>query len=177
MKQKPKMKKSILHFFLVMFFACLLLPAGLTACSSDDEIFPLNDASGQENLITFFQKEHLEKGYDRGIPNGFFGDKKNNTCIVVSSREEFLHLYHGNHPLPEVDFSQKSLIIGQSKVEQGGYFVEKQVLVNKNNEYQLDLYIRLGEGYHDQWITLVRYWGIYPKLQKKDVTINLIRLK
>ena len=37
MKQKPKMKKSTLRFFWVMIFACLLLPAGLTACRGDDE--------------------------------------------------------------------------------------------------------------------------------------------
>ena len=174
MKRKLIFKKGR---FLLLSALLLVMAAMTTACCSDEEILPIIDVSEQENLISFFQKEHLEKGYDRGMSNGFFGDKRNDTCIVVSSREEFTYLYRGDHPLPEVDFSKNSLIIGQSKVEQGGYFVEKQVLIKKNNEYQLDLYIRQGEGYHDQWITIVRYWGIYPKLQKKKITINLIRLK
>ncbi|MBQ4484873.1 MAG: hypothetical protein II934_07745 [Prevotella sp.] len=36
-KEKMKKKKSALRLFLAMTFTCLLLPIGVTGCSSDDE--------------------------------------------------------------------------------------------------------------------------------------------
>jgi hypothetical protein len=39
-KEKMKKKKSVLRLFLVMISAYLLLPVGLAACSSDEDIIP-----------------------------------------------------------------------------------------------------------------------------------------
>ena len=36
-KEKMKKKKSVPRLFLVMISACLLLPVGMTACSSDED--------------------------------------------------------------------------------------------------------------------------------------------
>ena len=86
-KEKMKMKKSALRLFWVMISACLLLPVGMTACSSDEETCYsgiILDAgqtsfvvrvlhSPEENTITpqvgslvIFPKENISLEYKEG---------------------------------------------------------------------------------------------------------------
>lgn len=167
------MKRILFIFSTLLLFAT----AAMVSSCNDDEIFLADDYSDKESIEKFFQKEYLAKTYlgeDWG-DNAFFGKSRNDTCILILNQEDFLRSYHGNFPLPEVDFSRFSLVVGQSVVEQYGYSIESQVLVSKSKEYQLNLYVNLGEGYHEQAMDLVRFWGCYPKLQKKNIYVNLIK--
>ena len=63
-------------------------------------------------------------------------------------------------------------------MEQHDYVVVKQEIERKSRNYQLNLYLKLGEdNYHAQAFQSVYYWGLYKKFNASDLSVNIVRLK
>ena len=174
MKQKPKMKKSTLHFFWVMISVCLLLPVGLTACSSDDEnVIPEEKGIIADFFAKTFPKEQEGAGTDvKEVPFSGF-DNQENVCIVINSYDELKSVYQGKEQLPEVDFSKHSLVIGRAWLNVGKKY--QDLMVEQKDSYTF-ITLRFT-NLSDAASTVMSYyyfWDLVPKFVPQTIvtTIN-----
>lgn len=163
----------------------------MTGCSNDDGASSANSgeigmeltsdikaASMDESVHSFFQdkiqKAYLDAGYH--AKDGF--SLKENTCFRIDSKEELKAMYQGTDELPEIDFSKYTLLLGSKVYCDFDTDVEniQQVLTESRNSYNLNLISTHREGdWGSASITLqILYYGFYPKLKDKEITVNLI---
>ena len=126
-KTEQKVRKSALRLFLMVLSLCLLLPVGLTACSSDDDIVPEEKGNLADFFEKTFPKEQEGTGTDvKDVPFSGFGHQ-DNVCVVINSYEELESVYRGKEQLPEVDFTKNSLIIGRAWLNAGKKYQNKPI--------------------------------------------------
>lgn len=164
---------------IVLFCMMSMLGMALASCSSDssenyienDRVVIVPDRSLGNDVAEFFNAELPKSGM---VSEGFFvGKSKQSLCHVINSTDELKALYTGNNPLPAIDFSNQTLIVGQHYVPESFYQVERMELRRKGGGYVLDLYVPEPEimgfafGY-------MYYWCLTTKLESSKMSVNVI---
>ena len=167
----------------------MLLVLGLSsACSSDDEmgvdgdsglilipgdgtvLTPVDTIEGYEDVSIFFSKE-MPIG---GRSGSFFVNSNKDECCVVNNYRELRSIYEGNNAIPNIDFKQYTLVIGQRIEPDANYPVLRQNLEFSDNKCQLSLYVPKLEGKYTMNHPLY-YWALYPKFGTADISACVIK--
>ena len=125
-------------------------------------------------LAVFFRDE-LHGPYWDGAGNEFKtffeqGSWDEEDCLVINSSQEFQDAYMGTKELPTVDFNMYTLIIGRTWGNDGSYKLNKIVLRDMGNTYELETQLlhHVG-GFATAAIQTIFYWRLYPKLAQKSI--------
>ena len=129
-----------------------------------------------KDIIVFFQ-EYLPVSYTNWSGCHFFepGDRQDK-YIIINSIDEFKKSFSCSPDmLPAIDFKSNTLIIGHFEVSHGGGYITEQEIIVNHGKAVLDIsYGFPREGVFTQAITALYYWGIYPKIENKNISMNLI---
>ena len=157
-------------FFLVL---SLLLSLGtFCACSNDDETVnvyvPIEEGEDYAAIANFIQSN-----YDLGTEHRcFFEDSNERQCLVISSTNELISRYTGVEAFPDVNFNKYMLIVGQEMMPSSYHTIQRQELVSKDGDLELNLYIpQLESGYGV--VQHLFYWGLYPKMQHSKISVTI----
>ena len=183
------MKKLFYHL------ACLLLlTAGLTACSNDYDD-PQGDSSDDYTVIlpvpvsdevkAFFDEELSDPGWNNHgerIGGGFidsmsvhFRDKE--AFYVVNSKQELERIYNGKTPIPDIDFSSYTLLLGFAYLNDSSYSLSDIGLRDNGHQYVLDVSVlHYVHWWAYQIFSRGYYWRLYPKLDKEVVVNKIIHV-
>ncbi len=94
-------------------------------------------------------------------------------CLVVNSIDEFETIAPLSAELPEIDFKNHTLIVGQHPMGDPGHRLVDQGIVTEPDVMILNLiYERLGGG-TPAIETTFYYWALYPKLPQKQITVKI----
>ena len=168
--------KKVLLILIVISMVC--------SCSKDSEATEIID----ENVIATFKQSNagsdvtkffaselplMRKYYDFEVPFYWRGTIYTETCKLVNSMEEFQAFYFGDVPLPQIDFSNQTLIIGWKEF---GTFDEMDKMELRKDEkgYSLNVYTLRHKGLNKVDMCWVSYWGIFPKQAQEPVSVNII---
>lgn len=177
------MKKTILKFGL--FLLAVLLPTG---CSSDEEdetrgtIIEQIDCGYETS--TFFNEQVPFLG---GKCPYLYDNKAHVTrdYLIINNEDDYINTFSEYEGiLPEIDFSKYSLVIGsllcqqpQKKGEKIPTEPKQQFLYKTNDGYAMELHYSYEKVGSDDVITqiiqYVNFWGIYPKLEDKEIKMYL----
>ena len=174
---------------LILTSAFLLMLAG---CSSDDEAvngevnveggrggvvyegYTRQEIDESDPLSVFFGEELHNPRWD-GSGNEFKtffeqGEWNDESILVINSQEEFQKSYMGTKELHTVDFNMYTLIIGRTWGNDGSYKLNKIVLRDMGNTYELETQLlhHVG-GFATAAIQTIFYWRLYPKLAQKSI--------
>ena len=152
------------------FTALSAVLAGNFSCQSKVET--INPIMPSENIIVFFE-EHLPVP---PFPKSecFFVDENLDKSIIINSEEQFRNVFSCSAIiLPAINFDLYTLIIGQHQMPNIYYYVVKQNITIESNTHILNLTVDRPDGVWPSFSTLY-YWGIYPKMQNKSISVNLI---
>ncbi len=93
-------------------------------------------------------------------------------CIIVNSMEELATIYCGTDPLPEIDFTTTSVILGRAFASNGYKFRYIEVN-NEEDETNVTLHFKQREGMWTSDIIFYYFWALCPKFSPKEiVTFN-----
>ena len=183
-----------------VLLSCLMF----SACSSDDDI---NINGGGETVLIpddgvvltpvelydihlgFRYSKTLEMGrisefFDKELPkgmhsDGFFVDSDQDECYVINSPEELSSLYKGDMEIPEIDFEQYTLVLGQLVEPDAFDPVLKQDIEFHDNRCHLTLYVPNlekvnlnGSYYKTQYLY---HWALYPKFNTEGISVGFIK--
>lgn len=111
---------------MVLFMVITLFLVMGVGCDEKNEkneaktILPVSDLS--EQVVTFFETELP----NAGEANCFFCSQENDAYYLINSMDELQAVYSCDNELPEIDFSQYSVIIGQHGMTSSFYSVVEQ---------------------------------------------------
>ena len=129
-----------------------------------------------EDVIVFFQ-EYLPVSDTNWSGCNFFdnGDKQDK-CIIINSVDEFQKSFSCSPDmLPAIDFKSNTLIIGHFNVSHGGGYITEQEIIVNSGKAVLDIsYGFPRDRIFTAAITALYYWGIYPKIENKNISMNII---
>lgn len=161
--------KSILFSTAIL----LLLIMGTGGCDDKEgrkTILPITNLP--EQVVNFFETALPTAAKS----NCFFVSKENDIYYLINSVEEFEAIYSCDNELPEIDFTQYSIIIGQKKMPNSYYFVVEQN-IEETEVLGLNIFVQLpSDGYWPAFSQMY-YWGVYPKLPNKKININIVNKK
>lgn len=166
--------KKVLLILIVISMIC--------GCSKDSEstdivdknvIATFRQSNADKDITSFFASELplMRKYYDFETPFEWKGEINADTCKLINSMEEFRAFYYGEVPLPQIDFSNQTLIIGWHEfglIDE----MDKLELRKDANGYTLNVYTLRYKGLHDAATYWLCYWGIFPKQTKEPVSVN-----
>lgn len=163
-------------------FAFPLLLAAFVGCDNSDPtddgpIAPGIQPVSPDAELTAFFKEYLPKSsYSVPLPDFNFGDVDHydTVCLVINSDDEFRTIAPFATKLPSIEFDKYTLIIGQHPMGDPGYSLEKQGMDAEPDKMKLSLVYKSMEGSTPAMEVTFYYWGLYPKLPQKPVTVNII---
>ena len=139
-----------------------------------------------QNEIPYFFAEELNDpvwdSHGERIGGGFidsmtvhFRDKE--AFYVVNSKQELERIYNGKTPIPDIDFSSYTLLLGFVYLNDSSYHLSDIGLRDSGNQYALDVsvlhYVHQGAFFG---ITKGYYWRLYPKLDKEVVANKIIHV-
>ena len=164
------------------FMTSLLIFAGNYSCQTinaseetvkpvlpDDEVI----AFFEEQLPAFSGTKRSECFFVDEI-NEFYSENKWTKYILINSMDEFKeNISCSSDLLPTIDFESYTLIIGQQQMGGSGYSVDEQTIIIRSNEVELNIKVKCPEGSF-AIICPLYYWGIYPKIQNKSISVNII---
>ena len=177
------MKRRNVLLFTLPLLAMLFLPACSSSSEDEEEELPgtiIPQVACASETAAFFQTEWPV--YCIPYPETFFERdlRGQDNISLINNEEEFQSIYKGTLQLPEIDFSQYTLVIGQKR---------KEVANGKKSSLELlKLELRdTSEGYHLYLIcssevpanaflnveTFYYYWALYPKLDNKAIIVSL----
>jgi chloramphenicol O-acetyltransferase len=162
--------KKLLNVKFLQATTVLLIMSGMVACGEENEKIISPIIISDERLTNFF---------DTVLPTitesiCLFSTTNDDTCYIINNIDEFRSVYSCND-LPEIDFTSYSLIIGQKRMPNSYYSVIKQYIVETRN-LQLNVVVKLPENHWPSFSKLY-YWGIYPKIHHKIISVNIINEK
>lgn len=129
------------------------------------------DKSNYDALYDFFNKELPLMSVSRQS-NTFLFDNLSDICYYINSYDDLRSVYTGKEQLPVIDFESYTLIVGQKCSNNMYDSLDKQSFYEKDGNYILDLFFT-SEIIHPM-IVYYNYWGLYPKLGKKEINVNII---
>jgi hypothetical protein len=183
------MKKQTILVICSLLELLLIIP--VLGCSND------NDESGNSETSMVSGNRHIdgriitisgdEMNYDglynfmeKGLPltsdpmqkNAFNLESNTESCYFINSYEELRSIYTGDDPLPEIDFDSYTIIIG--KVFSANLYdsLDKQSFYEIEGKYSLDLFF--SGALVIPVFVYYNYWGLYPKISRKDINVNII---
>lgn len=135
-------------------------------------ILPVYESDMPEKVADFFGK-HLPEvsGY---LSECFFVEDKENRCLMVNSVDELKAIMSSSVELPAINFDDYTLVIGQYFVPGTGYRVLKHNIVIAEDGIDLNLSMEKPDGSYAV-ICPAYYYGLYPKLPKKPIAINIYK--
>ena len=184
-----KILSFVLRSLMVLFF---IIP--VVSCSSDNDepkvpeiptgeetrhidgtiITIPGDESNYDGLYDFFNKE-LPFISVSDHDTAFLLGNSSDSCYFINSYEELRSIYTGKEKLPIIDFDSYTLIVGQKCSNNMYDSLDKQFFYEKDGKYNLDLFFSSEIVY--PMVVYYNYWGLYPKLSKKEISINIISNK
>ena len=128
---------------------------------------PCWDGYGNK-YYTFFDYDE-EKGN-----TSYFEDK----CIVINSMQEFQQAYHGTETLPDIDFTNNTLLICKTSCADTSSEKLGEVSLNDQGSQYVLLYKILKYNVCDSMCESapIYYWRLCPKLQNKPVVMMRINI-
>lgn len=172
MKQKFRFEKGRIFLFSALLLA---MAAATTACNNEQEtsrvISP--ETNLNEDLISFFDAELPFMENSKGF---FTLDPPNkDVCYIVNKDNEFRDLYLGEKPLPSIDFTRYTLIMGKVQMQSSFYYVAKQNISISEKMVVVNLFVSpfSEDGSWPAFSTLY-FWGLYPKFSAENISVNTI---
>lgn len=165
---------TVMKRILMLFRAGVLISAlcaGFVACHEPNgteqkeriEPVPVNQIGNEVN-------DYLNKNAGR-IAQSAFGlpDESNLTdrCAMINSLEEMPELTF-------IDFNSHTLVIGQY-VTGGARYLSSQNLVAEQDSVTLNITVENPGGLQSSDVRVDYFWALYPKIEAKQIGINVIR--
>lgn len=175
-----------------IFLSAILL---LASCSSDDDEPEMKNSANEgvvynghgeavnSSPLSVFLSEELRLPYwdvkglghytffSYKVLDGHIIDYLQDSCIVINSIEEFRLAYHGTKTIPEINFTNNTLLICRTHGSDISRLGEVE-LSDQGDEYELRYKIL---HYLDRTSLCVEwpiyYWRLSPKLQKKPIVM------
>lgn len=175
-----------------IFLSAILL---LASCSSDDDepemknnanegvVYNGHGEAVNSSPLSVFLSEELRLPYwdvkglghytffSYKVLDGHIIDYLQDSCIVINSIEEFRLAYHGTKTIPEINFTNNTLLICRTHGSDISRLGEVG-LSDQGDEYELRYKIL---HYLDRTSLCVEwpiyYWRLSPKLQKKPIVM------
>lgn len=154
----------------------------LCACNNGDEpsdniadLIPIEKGDDIAEISDFFKKtfdtdEIRQKPFN--FKNNLCNDEKK-TCLVINSQEEFEEAYTGDTPLPTIDFSKYSLIIGKVYIDAGTFIDNMSIKQINNSRSVLTInYIIDTKGCYIALAYYKYYWKLFPKFHTSEIVIE-----
>ena len=183
------MKKNLVF----MIGTMLLMMAGtaMTACSNSDELnidstdnnnkddtkvlIPVKDSFGYSAISDFF---YSELGSDETNPKSFIFKNNlsddENPCIVINSKEEFEEEYTGDSPLPNIDFSNYTLIIGRITLSAGTFIDDMNIRIENNKRAAIAINCIIdSKGTYTANMLYCYYWNLFPKFLVSEIVVEV----
>ena len=154
-------------FCIVTVITCSLC---LASCDKEDNgVFVIPD----ESVIEEWTDEKAQQFFNHGtkLYESFFTIEQydKDVCYIINSMEELRAVYKGTEDLPEIDFTDRTLVVGKVVAGTSGYYVASKELKNVGNDVNISVHLEL---YYDpldpnyasfEVLTDCFYWGVYPK--------------
>lgn len=175
-----------------IFLSAIIL---LASCSSDDDEPEMKNSANEgvvynghgeavnSSPLSVFLSEELRLPYwdvkglghytffSYKVLDGHIIDYLQDSCIVINSMEEFRLAYHGTKTIPEINFTNNTLLICRTHGSDISRLGEVG-LSDQGDEYELRYKIL---HYLDRTSLCVEwpiyYWRLSPKLQKKPIVM------
>ncbi len=170
-----------------LIFALMLMAVGMSltvvSCSSDDDEDVVQEAATTEEVKTFFEEDFSTDYSDIYQKSGFFTADEymylSSGVIVrlINNRKEFEQAYNGKYELPDIDFSQNTLIAGMVNSLNSGETLGDVRLLNTGGDYNLQVFVNKNvnpERTYSLAITPLFFWKIYPKLTTSNMKATRI---
>lgn len=151
-----------------IFYAC----SHQGETNRSDILKPVIEIKGYNTISDFFNSELPVDANSAS----FFVNSEKDECYVINTLEGLKSIYNGDHQIPEIDFEKYTLIIGQHIMSASGYIIEKQEVVLRDNDSVLNIFVNNKYEYKPSLYTPLYFWGVYPKLYKFNVDVNIIIL-
>ena len=182
------MKTKNIFLYLPLLLALML---GAMGCSSDDDETEAEDVNAirpidvKNTPIAAFFNTELSGVF--GYSTSFFCEPaewndlpvpiNKNLVYVINSREELSDIYLGEKELPEIDFDNYTLILGQQIMRCLGFYVAKKELVIEDDGLVLNLHARNDTPKNGLIMPAhqsLTFWDLYPKQTQKKITVKAI---
>lgn len=169
-----------------LIFALMLIAVGISftvvSCSSDDDDNVVQEAAATEEVKAFFEKDFSTNYSDIYQKSGFFTVEEymylSNVIVrTINSRKEFEQAYNGKYKLPDIDFSQNTLLVGMVNGYNSGETLGAVRLLNTEGDYELQVVINKNvhpERVYSLVITPLFFWKIYPKFPTSNMKATRI---
>ena len=180
------MKKKLL------FIMSFLLSLGMfSACNNSDEmnfdstdnnnkddtrvLIPVKDSYGYSAISDFFYSElDSDEKYPKSFifKNNFSDDE--NPCIIINNKEEFEEEYTGNSPLPNIDFSNYTLIIGRITLSAGTFIDDMNIRIENNKRAAIAINCIIdSKGAYTANELYYYYWNLFPKFLVSEIVVEV----
>ena len=170
---------------LIYVYGLLLLIMGAAGCSKDDndDENVVQEAATTEEVKTFFEEDFSTDYSDIYQKSGFFTADEymylSSGVIVrlINNRKEFEQAYNGKYELPDIDFSQNTLIVGMVNSLNSGETLGDVRLLNTGGDYNLQVFVNKNvnpERTYSLAITPLFFWKIYPKFTTSNMKATRI---
>ena len=166
----------------ILFMMSVLLSLGLfSACSSSDELnldstnvlVPVKDCYGYSAISDFFYSELESGGHPRSfVLNNNLSDDEN-PCIAINNKEEFEKAYTGDSPLPNIDFSNYTLIIGKIELNANIKIDNMSIRINNKRAAIAINCIIDSKGAYTANELYYYYWNLFPKFFVSEITVEV----
>ena len=183
---------------LFLLMSILLSTGMFFACSSDDEMnvngggeTVLNPDDGvvltpiervdENNYFLSYELALISSFFNKELPvwrpsDSFFVDSDQDECYVINSLDELKVVYSGDKEIPNIDFNQYTLVMGQIIEPDFYYPAYKQELMFTDHKCHLTFYVPdFGPGYTA--VPHFYYWALYPKFSTEGISVGYIKEK
>ena len=163
------------------------------ACSNSDEmnidstdnnnkddtrvLIPVKDCFGYSAISDFFYSEFdSDEEYPKSFTfkNNLSDDER--PCIIINNKEEFEEEYTGDSPLPNIDFSNYTLIIGRITLTAGTFIDDMNIKIENNKRAALAINCIIdSKGTYTTNMLYCYYWNLFPKFLVSEIMVEVNR--
>jgi hypothetical protein len=131
-----------------------------------DPIVPNNE------VVVFFEKHLPPPSFSPS--ECFFLKENNEKCLIINNETDFRKSFSCSPDLlPEIDFDLFSLVIGQHQVALICPYIVDQYIVDESTKMELNIKAKCPDDNVWPSFGTLYFWGIYPKLKNKPISINM----
>ncbi|MBQ6033347.1 MAG: hypothetical protein IJL29_10085 [Prevotella sp.] len=153
-----------------LVFSFFVLTTIIMGCKNDD--YP-EKTIAPENAISQRYFSFMTASLNNG---GFFNNEKPNSEVVyvIDSQKELVDKYTGTSSLPDFPLNSYTLIVGRVNMpSDGSYVLTRHNITKSDTKGVLNLYFKKSSGSYSD-VKNYDFWGLYPKLNVRTITINKI---
>ena len=169
------MKKKYL-----LWLVGVVLSGAMLSCSSSEEesipegvIMPISLTDGE--IVDFFKSAYgadakRQESFD--FTKTLCNDEKR-PCLIINNEDEFREAYTGVFPLPTIDFSKYSLVIGKVYTNAGTFLDNMSIKQLNDSKSVLTInYIIDTKGCYIAIVDYMYYWKIFPKFYTSEIIVE-----